>query len=256
MRRVVIKTVPLLFLCLLLTDCTAPEQPAAVPTLPATEQSPTVPAAPPASEQPMEPEVPPEAEQPQDTPTRPEILTAAQTDALPAIDWMLIPVGTPEGETLPRLGIDDIIDTTPAEEVASIDDAPLAQYGIREDNTVLWLRVQDISLAGVPLDHVSIQCRGGLVHYVSYFFYARDFADETAFLAAVQALRVALGDILADAATLGESEDLSAVTTVAELNDLYRAYWTAGDYRLELEVNSFGNTLCQLRLRSPVVDSE
>ena len=163
------------------------------------------------------------------------------SDPLPAIDWSAIPLGSPEKGTLAALGWEwDVEDTSPREGADSFADidrlAPLRSYVFNQntpfDTKPDYLKV---TLCGALVEHVSVGCRGGIVHYVSYNFLSGYFADRDAYWAAAQTLRQGLGEALAETAEFGEryaAEKLNA----EDFKQPYIAHWVHGDYRLEMEV--------------------
>ena len=164
------------------------------------------------------------------------------SDPLPAIDWSAIPLGSPEKETLAALGWErDVEDTSPREGADSFVDsdrfAPLRSYVFNQntpfDTKPDYLKV---TLCGALVEHVSVGCRGGIVHYVSYNFLSGYFADRDAYWAAAQTLRQGLGEALAETAEfVGERYDAEKLNA-EEFKEPYIAHWVHGDYRLEMEV--------------------
>ena len=162
-------------------------------------------------------------------------------EGLPAINWMAIPLGAPEMDVLPGLGIaaGDIIDTVGGAN---------ASYGFwSETDTTpdLWATL-NVSLAGVPLDHANVVCQNGTIRYVGYEFHLDDFSDANAFWTAMQGLRQGLVSALdGKAVFLGERGEI----TTEGCGGIYRAYWSDGAVQLELEI--LNDRICELRLTVP-----
>ena len=145
-------------------------------------------------------------------------------------------------ETLAALGWErDVEDTSPREGADSFVDsdrfAPLRSYVFNQntpfDTKPDYLKV---TLCGALVEHVSVGCRGGIVHYVSYNFLSGYFADRDAYWAAAQTLRQGLGEALAETAEfVGERYDAEKLNA-EEFKEPYIAHWVHGDYRLEMEV--------------------
>ena len=204
-----------------------PQAPATSDPLPVEDPQPSVVSAPPPAEDPL----------PTEEPWPP-----AMSDSLPAIDWSAIPLGSPEKETLAALGWEwDVEDTSPRKGADSFVDsdrfAPLRSYVFNQntpfDTKPDYLKV---TLCGALVEHVSVGCRGGIVHYVSYNFLSGYFADRDAYWAAAQTLRQGLGEALAETAEFVGERYSAEKLNAEEFKEAYIAHWVHGDYRLEMEV--------------------